>query len=76
MLFQYYFQQVLTQSGLYVRWDGDSRVEVRIVADFKNKTCGLCGNYNGDGTKEDEFITPDGSYVSCFVSSNEEQYTL
>ena len=48
---------------MYVRWDGDSRVEVRVVADFKNKTCGLCGNYNGDSSREDEFITPDGSYV-------------
>ena len=54
----------MTEFGLYVRWDGDSRVEVRVTAEFKNQTCGLCGNYNGDGSKEDEFRTPDGVFVS------------
>ena len=57
-------KQIVTDFGLYVRWDGDNRVEVRLQAGFKNKTCGLCGNYNGDGSKEDEFRTPDGIFVS------------
>ncbi|XP_038059591.1 IgGFc-binding protein-like [Patiria miniata] len=58
------YVQLVTDFGLYVRWDGDSRVEVRVTADFKDQTCGLCGNYNGDGSPEDEFRTPDGIFLS------------
>ncbi|XP_071498841.1 IgGFc-binding protein-like, partial [Diadema antillarum] len=58
------YVQVVADIGLYVRWDGNSRVEVKVTADYKNQTCGLCGNYNGIGTQEDEFITPAGNSVS------------
>ena len=57
-------QQVVSHVGLYVQWDGNSRVEVKVTSDFKNNTCGLCGNYNGIGTQEDEFLTPTGNSVS------------
>ena len=57
-------QQVVTDFGLYVRWNGYNRVEVKVTADFKNSTCGLCGNYNGVATEEDEFKTPNGVLVS------------
>ncbi|XP_071946555.1 IgGFc-binding protein-like isoform X2 [Antedon mediterranea] len=58
------YVQVESDIGLYVRWDGISRADIRVQSVFKNKTCGLCGNYNDDGTIEDEFLTPDGTFVS------------
>ncbi|XP_041453703.1 protein eyes shut homolog [Lytechinus variegatus] len=58
------YVQVVSDVGLYVRWDGDSRAEVKVTSGFKNNTCGLCGNYNGIGTEEDEFLTPTGNSVS------------
>ena len=57
----------MTDFGLYIRWDGDSRVEVRVTADYKSRMCGLCGNYNGDGSREDELKTPDGIFVSILL---------
>ena len=57
-------KQLVTDFGLRVLWDGSSSVEVRVGTDFKNKMCGLCGNYNGNTSKEDEFRNPEGMYVS------------
>ena len=41
-------------TGFQVRWDGNDGVYVRMTKAYKDKTCGLCGNYNDDG--EDDFI--------------------
>lgn len=38
------------------------QVSVRISAFFANKTCGLCGNYNGE--KFDDFVTPEGRLLN------------
>ncbi|NP_001158389.1 crossveinless 2 precursor [Saccoglossus kowalevskii] len=37
-----------TRLGMVIRWDGDSYLEVVIPISYKNKVCGLCGNYNGN----------------------------
>ena len=50
--------------GVEVRWDGDHLVEVSVPSKFINKTCGLCGNYNGDYT--DDLTLRDGNVL--FVS--------
>lgn len=34
-------------SGLRLLWDGLSYIEVELDPVWHNKTCGLCGNYNG-----------------------------
>lgn len=38
------------------------QVSVRISSLFANKTCGLCGNYNGESF--DDFVTPEGKLVN------------
>ncbi|XP_071950627.1 IgGFc-binding protein-like [Antedon mediterranea] len=48
-----------TNFSLVVQWDGGYDVDVSISADYFNMTCGLCGNYNGDGS--DDFTLPDGT---------------
>ncbi|XP_067933096.1 BMP-binding endothelial regulator protein-like [Watersipora subatra] len=45
---------VSTHLGVTVVWDGHSYVEVSVPQRYKNKMCGLCGNYNG--ISEDDFI--------------------
>ena len=47
-----------TQLGVDVVWDGDSFLEVTVSSRFKNKLCGLCGNYNG--LKSDDLTGSDG----------------
>lgn len=49
---------VRTEFGLKVVWDGDSYVEVAVPPTYKNKMCGLCGNYNG--IESDDFLGRDG----------------
>ncbi|KAK7111798.1 hypothetical protein V1264_011373 [Littorina saxatilis] len=48
-----------TQLGVDVVWDGDSFLEVTVSNQFKNKLCGLCGNYNG--LKSDDLTGSDGT---------------
>lgn len=32
--------------GLKLLWDGNNYLQVQVAASYKNKLCGLCGNYN------------------------------
>ncbi|XP_038049180.1 BMP-binding endothelial regulator protein-like isoform X2 [Patiria miniata] len=70
--------RVSTKIGLEVTWDGDSLVEVSMPPAFKNKVCGLCGNYNGN--RLDDFqlrhgaVTTDpGLFAESWVSGNRDR---
>ncbi|XP_031239331.1 von Willebrand factor isoform X1 [Mastomys coucha] len=43
---------------LQMDWDGRGRLLVKLSPVYSGKTCGLCGNYNGN--KGDDFLTPAG----------------
>ncbi|XP_043239579.1 BMP-binding endothelial regulator protein-like isoform X2 [Amphibalanus amphitrite] len=51
----------LSDLGVSVLWDGDSFLQVKVPPSYKNKMCGLCGNYNGN--KTDDFTTRRGRQV-------------
>ena len=55
---------VYTYDGITVKWDGDSYVSVALPQHYKNKVCGLCGNFNDD--VKDEFTLPNGLQVWLF----------
>ncbi|KAL7371755.1 hypothetical protein ABVT39_004386 [Epinephelus coioides] len=48
--------------GLSVTYDGYSTVFISVPANYSGKTCGLCGNFNGN--PNDEFHTPSGTTVT------------
>lgn len=37
---------VRTDIGIQLLWDGNNFLQVQAAASFKNRLCGLCGNYN------------------------------
>uniref|UniRef100_A0A8D8G108 BMP-binding endothelial regulator protein n=1 Tax=Culex pipiens TaxID=7175 RepID=A0A8D8G108_CULPI len=37
---------VSTEQGIKLTWDGNNFIQVEVPASYKNKLCGLCGNYN------------------------------
>ncbi|KAL0612649.1 von Willebrand factor [Plecturocebus cupreus] len=43
---------------LQMDWDGRGRLLVKLSPVYSGKTCGLCGNYNGN--QGDDFLTPSG----------------
>ncbi|XP_043202984.1 BMP-binding endothelial regulator protein-like [Amphibalanus amphitrite] len=51
----------LVAIGVRVTWDGDSFLQVKVPPSYKNKMCGLCGNYNG--VRSDDFTTKRGKRV-------------
>ena len=55
-------QRLKTPFGLVVTWDGERSAQVQISIDYWNRTCGLCGNFDGDD--QNEFVTPEGEMVS------------
>ncbi|KAL4228481.1 hypothetical protein ACF0H5_011528 [Mactra antiquata] len=42
------YLRIYTDVGIELAWDGDEVVELYTPGQFRNKTCGLCGNYNND----------------------------
>ena len=49
---------IKTDFGLKVTYDLVYRVTITVPASYHGKTCGLCGNFNGN--KNDEYQLPDG----------------
>ncbi|XP_053269553.1 alpha-tectorin isoform X17 [Pleuronectes platessa] len=47
--------------GLSVSYDGWSTVYISVPSHYRGKTCGLCGNFNGN--QRDDFRTPSGAIV-------------
>uniref|UniRef100_A0AAJ7XF39 Zonadhesin-like n=1 Tax=Petromyzon marinus TaxID=7757 RepID=A0AAJ7XF39_PETMA len=55
-----------TDFNLVVRFDGNHHVEIVVPGEYAGQLCGICGNFNGDGS--DDNLKPDGSAAA---SSNE-----
>ncbi|KAM4714652.1 zonadhesin, like [Anableps anableps] len=53
---------VSTNFGLTVRYDGNHFMDIKVIKDYEDKLCGLCGDYNGN--TKDDFRKPDGSLTS------------
>eukprot|EP00063_Salmo_salar_P022787 XP_013997622.1 PREDICTED: IgGFc-binding protein-like [Salmo salar] len=49
---------IMTDFGLRVTYDLVYHVTVTVPGNYRGKTCGLCGNFNGN--KNDEFLLPGG----------------
>lgn len=54
-----FYTMVMTDFGLRVKFDGKQRVEVTLPSTFRQKVCGMCGNYNGIAA--DDFQNPEGA---------------
>ena len=48
-------------AGYKVTWNGQDDLKVQVPSRFKNKVCGLCGNYNND--PNDDLLTKKGRAV-------------
>ncbi|KAF5909182.1 IgGFc-binding protein-like, partial [Clarias magur] len=53
-----YKNVIITNFGLRVAYDMIYHVTISVPSTYLGKTCGMCGNYNGD--KNDELLLPDG----------------
>ncbi|KAF1470826.1 Zonadhesin, partial [Megadyptes antipodes antipodes] len=53
---------LVTDFGLWVRYDGNHYAEVSVPSNYRGLLCGLCGNYNGD--PNDDNIKPNGDIAS------------
>lgn len=42
----HHWQEVYSELGVQVNWDGFQAVEIQLTKSFQNQTCGLCGDYN------------------------------
>ncbi|XP_068180237.1 IgGFc-binding protein [Antennarius striatus] len=55
-----------TEFGLTVRYDWEHSLVVTLSGSYAGKTCGLCGNFNGN--PNDDFTTPSGTLASGVVA--------
>ncbi|KAK3525341.1 hypothetical protein QTP86_030053, partial [Hemibagrus guttatus] len=56
-----YHNVILTNFGLRVAYDMIYQVLITVPGTYAGKTCGMCGNFNGN--KNDELLLPDGKAV-------------
>uniref|UniRef100_A0A3Q3LWL0 Zonadhesin, like n=1 Tax=Labrus bergylta TaxID=56723 RepID=A0A3Q3LWL0_9LABR len=61
---------VSTDFGLTVRYDGNHFMDIKVIKDYQDMLCGLCGNYDGD--TKDDFRKPDGilTNIACIDSTD------
>ncbi|KAK7919616.1 hypothetical protein WMY93_010900 [Mugilogobius chulae] len=59
---------VTTIFGLEVSYDANHHVVIKVPYSYHGATCGLCGNFNSNGT--DDFQTPQGEIVSVVEFGN------
>ncbi|NXI92311.1 OTOGL protein, partial [Psophia crepitans] len=52
---------VKTTFGFSLAWDGNSGIYIKLTEDQKGKSCGLCGNFNGN--KYDDLILQNSEYT-------------
>lgn len=45
-------QEVRTTLGVEVTWDGIDAAEVFVPGGYFNKTCGMCGTFNGNSSDD------------------------
>ncbi|KAM6949505.1 IgGFc-binding protein-like [Aplochiton taeniatus] len=48
--------------GVTVRYDGNHFMDIKVIKDYKDLLCGLCGDY--DGNSKDDFRRPNGSLTT------------
>ncbi|XP_055613813.1 BMP-binding endothelial regulator protein [Uranotaenia lowii] len=56
---------VSTEVGIKLTWDGNNFIQVEVPTVYKNKLCGLCGNYNN--VFRDDLISRNGANMSNSV---------
>uniref|UniRef100_A0A672F9W9 VWFD domain-containing protein n=1 Tax=Salarias fasciatus TaxID=181472 RepID=A0A672F9W9_SALFA len=60
-----FFVVINTDFGLEVSYDTNHHVRISVPLNYRNSTCGLCGNFNN--RPEDDFRTRQGEIVSSDV---------
>ena len=63
---------VYGQLDLDIKWDGNSGVYIRVGPEYRNKTCGLCGNYNG--IPDDDFRSSVAVFGNSFKRPQVNQF--
>lgn len=53
---------VETHLGIKLLWDGHNYIQVQVPVNYKNKLCGLCGNYNN--AARDDLMTRKGANMT------------
>ena len=56
------FQQNLVTDFMWVSYDGKNSADVYLSYSYFGRTCGLCGNFDGD--KSNDLLLPSGEKVS------------
>ncbi|XP_028330841.1 zonadhesin-like isoform X5 [Gouania willdenowi] len=56
------YSTVSLNFGVTVRYDGNHFMDIKVIKDYKNTLCGLCGDYNGN--TKDDFRKPDGNLTN------------
>ena len=54
-------QMLTTPVGISIKWDGKNNAQIEMPQLYFNKTCGLCGTY--DGNPDNDYKTPEGMQV-------------